>query len=152
MLQLCTGHASTDRTARVLLVVVLLCAAVSAVAAQTPELPPGFFATPDPFTVSLRDARIAVGLMQRQQFLVHVAPDGERSIVAVRTVRAEYIETRDDLPVGHRWRYRVLVNDEPLDWDASYIEFDRQLWNMRALFTYRNQLPLPDVPFVLDGA
>ena len=118
--------------------------------AQAPALPKGFFATPDPFTVSLRDARMVVGLMQRQRFLVHVAPDGGRSIVAVRTVRAEYLATRDDLPVGHRWRYRVLLNGAPLDWDATYIEFDRRLWNLRALFTYRNQVPLPDAPFVLD--
>ena len=134
------------------LVSVLLASAlwICVAGAQEPALPPGFFATPDPFTVSLRDARMVVGLMQRQQFLVRVAPDGDRSIVAVRTVRAEYLATRDDLPVGHRWRYRVLLNDAPLDWDATYIEFDRRLWNLRALFTYRNQLPLPDVPFVLN--
>ena len=55
--------------------------------AQAPALPQGFFATPDPFTVSLRDARMVVGLMQRQRFLVRVAPDGGRSIVAARSAR-----------------------------------------------------------------
>ena len=50
---------------------------------------------------------------------------------------------------GHQSRYDIELNGEPLDWDHTYIEFGGEMVNLRLLFTYRNQGPVPDVPYRL---
>jgi hypothetical protein len=54
------------------------------------------------------------------------------------------------MPVGHQYRFNLLVNGESLDWEQTYVEYDGKLTNLRLLFTYRNQHPPPDLIYFLD--
>ena len=43
--------------------------------------------------------------------------------------------------------YTIYVNEEPLDWDRSYIHFNNRMQNLRILFSYRNQPHPMEQPF-----
>ncbi len=107
------------------------------------------FPTPDPFSVNGYDALQAIALLRRAGMVMKV--DGDfREIIAVRSVEAEKIPPIDSMPEGHVERYDLLLNGEPLRWDLHYVEYGGRMVNLQLLFTYRNQRPVPDVPFILD--
>lgn len=128
---------------------------------QEPALPPDaidppawprsttIWPAPEPFTVNGYDALQAMALMRREGLLV-VLRGSERETVAVDRVEARPAGTLEDYPPGHRQRWNLLLNGQPLDWQRSYIRYGGELLNLQLLFTYRNQRPVPDVPFRLE--
>lgn len=84
-----------------------------------------------------------VGLLQRRN------PDGAPEIVPVRSVRVVFVGVKDEYPEGHRLRYDLLLNGEPVEWDRLYIEYDGRMTSLQLLFTYRNQRPAPGIPYFL---
>lgn len=109
------------------------------------------FPAPEPFSVNGYDALQAAHLIRRAGLLVRPA-GGKREIVAVRTVEiveASQEKRIEQMPPGHRKRYDLVLNGEPLDWDSLYIEYGGRLVNLRLLFTYRNQRPAPNIPYSL---
>tara|TARA_B100000614_G_scaffold62730_1_gene55613 strand:+ start:1221 stop:1709 length:489 start_codon:yes stop_codon:yes gene_type:complete len=144
----------------------LIVAAAVPPAAQTPggdsatPLPPDaidppawprsttIYPSPDPFTLNGYDASQAIAVIRRAGLLIR-RTGSEREIVAVDSVAAVRAGTIDSYPPAHRERWNLLLNGEPLDWDHLYIEYGGELLNLRLLFTYRNQRPVPDVPYRL---
>lgn len=108
------------------------------------------FTTPDPFTVNGYDARHAMALVRRAGLLIRDSGAGPREIVAVRSVEAVRAGSLPEMPPGHRDRWDLLLNGEPLEWESMYIEYGGELLNLQLLFTYRNQMPVPDRPFRLE--
>jgi hypothetical protein len=106
------------------------------------------FATPDPFTVNGYDAIQAMAMIRSAGLLVRLV-GSEREIVPVESLSAERAGTMPSLPAPHRERWQLLLNGEPLAWDELYVEYGGRLTNLQLLFTYRNQRPVPDVPFRL---
>lgn len=104
---------------------------------------------PDPFSVNGYDALQAMALMRREGLLV-VLRGTERETVAVRELEAVPAGSLEDYPPGHRQRWDLLLNGQPLDWQRTYIRYGGELLNMQLLFTYRNQRPVPSVPFRLE--
>lgn len=112
---------------------------------QVPILP-----APEPFTLNSYDVIDAVWMIRREPALLRVAADGEREIVPVRTVQSIWVGFDPDAFENHQNRYDVLLNGEPLDWDHLYIEYAGSLVNLRMLYTYRNQRPVPDVEYRVE--
>ncbi len=104
------------------------------------------FSVPEPFTLIGYDVLQAEALIRRAGLLIRLIGEN-REIVAVRTVEVVEIGRMEQMPPLHRRRYDLLLNGEPMDWDALYIEYGGRLVNLRLLFTYRNQRPVPDVPY-----
>jgi hypothetical protein len=107
------------------------------------------YPAPEPFSVNYYDARLAMAMIRRERLLIRRVGSG-REIVPVRTIEIRDVGTDDRLPETHRHRYDLVLNGAPLPWDELYIEYGGRLLNLRLLFTYRNQRPVPDVPFSLD--
>lgn len=105
--------------------------------------------TPDPFSLMWYDAQHAAALIRRAGLLVHRGPGG-RETIAVRSVEIVEVGPVEDLPPAHRRRWDLILNGEPLDWSNTYIEWGGELTNLQLLFTYRNQRPVPEAPFVLE--
>jgi len=104
---------------------------------------------PDPFSVNGYDALHAIALLKRERLLIRRI-GSSRDIVAVRSVEAQEIARIEELPPLHRRRYTLVLNGEPIEWHRMYIDYGGRLVNLQLLFTYRNQRPVPDVPFVLE--
>ena len=103
-----------------------------------------------PFTLNLYDARMAKAMLERVG-LVQVEDGGNSSrIVKVKTVRIVYVGEETGLPEPYRYRFDLRLNGSPLDWNTTYIEYDFRMVNMRALFTYRNERPVPQGPYRLN--
>lgn len=105
---------------------------------------------PEPFTVNGYDARMAVALLERVGLVVIPAGESTRRIVAVESVRAVTVGVDERFPTVHRERWDLLLNGTPLAWRETYVEYGGRLVNLQLLFTYRNQRPVPDVPFRLQ--
>ncbi len=105
---------------------------------------------PEPFTLNSYDVIDAVWMIRRSFALVYRNGDGRRRTVPVRTVRSVWVGFEPDAYENHQNRYDVVLNGEPLDWDHLYIEYAGSLVNLRLLYTYRNQQPVPDVEYRLD--
>ncbi len=108
------------------------------------------FRSPEPFSLNGYDARQATAMIRRAGLLVRGGDTASREIIVVDAVRAVRGEIIDEYPPLHRQRWDILLNGAPIDWDDTYIEYGGQLVNLQLLFTYRNQRPVPPVPFVLD--
>lgn len=107
----------------------------------------GLLPGPRPFTLNLYDARMAEALLERVGLIeVRTGPDSTR-IVKVRRVRIEYVAKNPELPEPYRKRFDIRLNGRPLDWNKTYIEYDFRMVNMKMLFTYRNERPVPNVPY-----
>ena len=102
---------------------------------------------PAPFSLNSRDAIHAVNMILREPALMRVADDGSRAIVPVRSCRSVWIDFNPDAYENHQNRYDLELNGERLDWDHLYIEYDGDMINLRILFTYRNQQPVPVVKY-----
>lgn len=104
---------------------------------------------PEPFSLNGYDALQAIAMIERERLLIR--RNGEnREIVAVDSIEAIEVEPLPDMPRNHRRRYDLLLNGEALPWSELYINYGGRLLNLQLLFTYRNQRPVPDVPFVIE--
>ncbi|MEX2444182.1 MAG: hypothetical protein WD492_11275 [Alkalispirochaeta sp.] len=133
---------------------------VSSLSAQTP-LPPdaidppawprsgGIYPAPEPFTLNGYDALQAMAMIRREGLLIERTGSG-REIVVVDSIEAVPADPVEEYPPQHRQRWDLLLNGEPLRWDSTYIEYGGRLLSLRLLFTYRNQRPVPDIPYVLE--
>ncbi len=104
----------------------------------------------EPFTLNSHDVIHAVLMIRREPALLRVGDDGARSIVPMRSVRSVWVDFDPDAYEDHQNRYDIEMNDEPLDWDHLFIEYDGSMVNLRLLFTYRNQQPVPDVQYRVE--
>lgn len=112
---------------------------------QAPRLP-----APEPFSLNSYDAIQAVLMIRQAPALLRADDDGTRTIVAVASVRSVWIDFNPEAFVNHQNRYDLELNGEPLDWDHLFIEFAGSMVNLRLLFTYRNEHPVPDVRYRAD--
>ncbi len=103
----------------------------------------------EPFTLSGYDAADAVLMIQRVGLLQWWDGRSRPRIVAVRTVESVQVGFDPNAYEAHRTRYDVLINGRPADWDHLYIEYDNDMINLRLLYSYRNQQPVPDLPYRL---
>ena len=103
---------------------------------------------PMPFSLSAYDALQAIAMIERERLLIRWGGGG-REIVVAESVDAVEVDPLPGMPRNHRRRYDLFLNGEPLPWDEMYIRYGGQMLNLQLLFTYRNQRPVPDVPFVL---
>ncbi len=104
----------------------------------------------EPFTLNSYDVIHAVLMIRREPALLRVDDDGVRTIVPVRSVRSIWIDFNPDAYENHQNRYDVELNGVPLDWDHLFIEYGGTMVNLRLLFTYRNQQPVPDVHYRIE--
>jgi hypothetical protein len=120
-------------------------------AIDPPEWPRSgeIYPAPDPFTLNGYDALQAMAIIRREGLLIERTGDG-RDIVVVDSIEAIPAEPIEDYPPQHRQRWDLLLNGEPLRWDTTYIEYGGRLMSLRLLFTYRNQRPVPDIPYILE--
>ena len=105
--------------------------------------------SPEPFTLNAYDAIHLRHLLHRVGFLQRWDGSGHPETVAVETVYAVPAGIDRDAPGGHKRRYEMRLNGEPLDWDRLYIEYGDRMMNLRALFTYRNQYPPDDLRYFI---
>jgi hypothetical protein len=108
--------------------------------------------SPEPFSLSARDATHAIALIRRVGLLQWWDGESRPRTVAVRQVYARQVGYNPDAYERHRERFDLVLNNEPLDWDHLYIAYDEDVLNLRLLYTYRNQQPVPDVPYRLRWA
>jgi hypothetical protein len=101
----------------------------------------------EPFDLSAYDAGHARALLYRVGLIHLWTGAGDPRIVRVRDVRAVRVGFDEGMPPGHRVRYDLELNGDPLAWDETYIRYDGRMVNLRLLFTYRNQYPPPDVEY-----
>lgn len=104
---------------------------------------------PEPFSLNGYDALQAMALIRRAGLLVERTGEGRRTVV-VDSVDAVPAEPLPDYPPGHRDRWDLILNGEAISWDTLYVEYGGRLLSLRLLFTYRNQRPVPDIPYVLE--
>jgi hypothetical protein len=127
----------------------LLTISVSGLFAQPWESRAPILPAPEPFSLNSYDVIDAVWMIRRSFALVY--DDGEtRRTVPVRVVRSVWVGFDPDAYENHQNRYDIELNGEPLDWDHLYIEYAGDLVNLRLLFTYRNQQPIPDVQYRIE--
>jgi len=146
---------STRRLARTLLLgawatLLIVWPAGSNLAGQSWERNAPILSAPEPFTLNSHDVIHAVLMIRREPALLRVDADGARSIVPVRSVRSVWVDFNADAYENHQNRYDVEMNGEPLDWDHLFIEYGGAMVNLRLLFTYRNQQPVPDVQYRME--
>ncbi|MFW5784529.1 MAG: hypothetical protein ACOCY8_08435, partial [Spirochaetota bacterium] len=116
---------------------------------RTEDWAPPIVPAPHPFTLNSYDVIDAVWLIRRARFLQWWdGTERPRTIVA-RTVRSVWVDHDPEAYEGHRNRYDILLNGEPADWNNLYVEFGGDMINLRMLYTYRNQQPVPDLPYRL---
>lgn len=108
-----------------------------------------YFRAPEPFTLNSYDVIGAVLRIRRSRLLLERRADGLPRIVAVESARSEWVGYDPDAFENHRNRYTVVLNGEPIDWDLLYIEYGGEMVSLRLLYTYRNQQPIPSIPYRL---
>jgi hypothetical protein len=120
-------------------------------ALDPPEWPRSgeIYPAPEPFTLNGYDALQAMAMIRREELLIERTGEG-REIIVVESIEAVSAEPIEDYPPHHRQRWDLLLNGEPLRWDSTYIEYGGRLVSLRLLFTYRNQRPVPDIPYILE--
>lgn len=137
------------RTLKVLASITLLLASVPGVQAGPQDWDPPIVPAPEPFSLSSRDAIHAVLLIRQVGLLQWWDGESRPVIVPVDEVYSVHVGFDPDAYEGHQNRYDLMLNGEPLDWDHLYIAYDEDVLNLRLLYTYRNQQPIPDVPYRL---
>ncbi len=96
---------------------------------------------PDPFSLDALSAIYCIDLLKNNQFIEIIDNSGTSSIVKVKKIWSFFLGLDDSYPEGHHRRYDIIVNEVPLDWDNSFIEYGGEMLNLRLLFLYRNQYP-----------
>ncbi len=112
----------------------------------------GMLPAPVPFTLNIFDARMAVSMLERVGFVQIREGKGEIRTIAVGSVRIVQIGTDPRYPEPHDRRYNLILNGTELEWNRTYIEYDFRMVNLRLLFTYRNQRPVPNIPYFLGNS
>ncbi|MFW5695730.1 MAG: hypothetical protein ACOCYB_11220, partial [Alkalispirochaeta sp.] len=107
------------------------------------------FPAPEPFSLNGYDALQAMAIIRREGLLIERTSDG-REIIVVESIEAVPVDPIEEYPRQHRDRWDLALNGEPLRWDTTYIEYGGRLLSLRLLFTYRNQRPVPDIPYILE--
>ncbi len=107
------------------------------------------YPAPEPFSLNGYDALQAMAMIRREGLLIERTGAG-REIVVVDSIEAVPVDPIAEYPPQHRERWDLLLNGEPLRWDSTYIEYGGRLLSVRLLFTYRNQRPVPDIPYILE--
>ncbi len=105
---------------------------------------------PVPFSLDAESAIGCINLLKRVQFLELRDEEDGCSIVTVRTVWSYFLGYDESYPEGHRLRYDIIVNGEPLDWDRCFIEYGYEMVNLHLLFLYRNMHPSGEQAFSLS--
>ncbi|HUW40147.1 MAG TPA: hypothetical protein VMV90_04000 [Rectinemataceae bacterium] len=103
--------------------------------------------SPEPFSLSARDAQQAIDMIRSVGLLEFWDGKGQARIVAVRRLWAVFTGYDPRIFAGHRRRYDLVLNGRAMDWDHLYIEYGGGMVNLRALFTYRNQYPPDDLNY-----
>lgn len=100
------------------------------------------------FAVTGYDAVQAVWMLRRAGFIQLLEGDGggydargARRTIAVRKARVVQVAPK---------LYTIYINDEPLDWERSYLQYQGKMRNLRVLFSYRNQPHPFDAPLYLE--
>lgn len=96
---------------------------------------------PEPFSVDAQSAVYCIDLLRANRFIQVKKESGKTSNVKIETVWSVFLGEDESYPAGHNRRYDIIVNNEPLDWDNSYIEYGGDMLNLRLLFLYKNQHP-----------
>lgn len=109
---------------------------------------------PQPFTLDARSTIGAIAMLRRARFLQRYEDDGDKRprTVVVDTVHAVLVDPDPDPSPPNRSRYDIVLNGELLDWDDLYVFYNGRMTNLRLLFTYRNQRPVPEDPYVVPEA
>ena len=89
-------------------------------------------------------------MIRSEPALLRVDDDGSRATIPVRSVQSVWIDFDPEAYENHQNRYDVELNGEPMDWDHLFIEYDGTMVNLRLLFSYRNQQPVPHVRYRID--
>jgi hypothetical protein len=113
-------------------------------------LDPRIKPAPEPFSLDAYSAVQAVWMLRRTRYLRLIAESDRATTVPVRSVRVTRVQEDPDPAPPDEARYDILLNGTPLDWDNLYIYYNRRMINLRLLFTYRNQRPVPGDRFLLD--
>jgi len=124
--------------------------ATSNTAAQSWDQAAPFPPASEPFTLNSYDVIQAVLMIRREPALLRADDDGSRTIVPVRSVRSVWVNLDPEAYENHQNRYDVELNGDLLDWDHLFIEYGGTMVNLRLLFTYRNQQPIPDVRYRVE--
>ncbi len=111
---------------------------------QAPIVP-----APRPFTLNSYDVIDAIWMLRRVGFLQRWDGRSPPETVAVRSAESVWVGYDPHAYEGHRNRYDIVLNGEPIEWDLLYIEYDNDMISLRLLYTYRNQQPPPDLPYRL---
>ncbi|MFP4376555.1 MAG: hypothetical protein ACLFP4_05885 [Spirochaetales bacterium] len=139
-----------SRKARQLgLLLIVLAAGLSPHATSQERWSPPIVPSPRPFSLNSYDVIDAVLMIRRARVLLYRYADGRVETLPVNTAESVWIGYDSAAYAGHKNRYDILLNGTPLDWGNTYIEYDGQMLNMQLLWTYRNQRPVPDVPYRL---
>ncbi|MFO7730916.1 MAG: hypothetical protein R6V86_09140 [Spirochaetia bacterium] len=104
----------------------------------------------EPFTLNLYDAQMAEALLWRVGMVEVRTGANSTRLIRVKKVRIEYVAKYPELPEPFQKRFDIRLNGQALEWNKTYIEYDFRMVNMRMLFTYRNERPVPNVPYYLD--
>lgn len=96
---------------------------------------------PQPYSIDALSAMYCIDLLKNNPFIETRDSDGKSSIVRVKKVWSYFLSFDETYPEGHRRRYDIIVNESPMDWDNSFIEYGGDMLNLRLLFLYRNQYP-----------
>ena len=131
-------------------ILLLVWPVTSSLAAQSWERSAPILPAPEPFTLNSYDVIHAVLMIRGEPALLRVDDEGARTIVPVRSIRSIWVDLNPDAYANHQNRYDVELNGEPLDWDHLFIEYAGSMINLRLLFTYRNQQPVPDVQYRVE--
>lgn len=104
----------------------------------------------EPFTLNLYDAQMAKALLWRVGMVEVRNGANSTRLIKVEKVRIEYVAINTELPEPFQKRFDIRLNGHALEWNKTYIEYDFRMVNMRMLFTYRNERPVPNVPYYLN--
>lgn len=101
----------------------------------------GLYPNPEPFSLDASSAIYCIELLRSTPFIEVKEENGTSSIVKVEKVWSLYLKNDEIYPPGHIRRYDIIVNEKPMDWNNSYIEYGGEMINLQLLFLYRNQHP-----------
>jgi hypothetical protein len=101
---------------------------------------------PVPFSLDTESAINCIELLRSVRFIER-RDDGGSGVIKIETVWSYFLGYDESFPEGHRLRYDIIVNGEPLDWDKCFIEYGEDMLNLRLLFLYRNQHPGRDLEY-----
>ena len=116
-----------------------LCAQNTATEETDPEsfIIPG----PVPFSLDASSAIYCINLLKNNRYIENDNETGKATIIEVQKVWSFFLGLDENYPAGHHLRYDIIVNEVPLNWDNSFIEYGGEMLNLRLLFLYRNQYP-----------